>query len=90
MYKAVNKTKAIWSNIESLLPHIGAPTVHLEENKSFIYVVESKRVTPIVKHIYIRFCSLQKKLTMVFLFKNTRSLLSRWNICAPKHIQVQL
>ena len=53
MYKAVKKNKVIRRYMESLEHHTGAPTVHWEDNKSFIYVVESKRVTPIVKQIGI-------------------------------------
>ena len=45
--------------MEALALHTGAPTEHWEENKGFISVVESKRVTPIVKHIDIPFCFLQ-------------------------------
>ena len=39
--------------MESLALHTGAPTLHWEYNTSFIYVVEFKRVTPIIKHIGI-------------------------------------
>ena len=53
MYKAVNKTKYVRQYIEALSLHTGAPTLHWEDNTSCIYVVEAKRVTPIVKHIYI-------------------------------------
>ena len=39
--------------MEALEPYTGAPIVHWEDNKSCIYVVESKMVTPIVKDIEI-------------------------------------
>ena len=42
--------------MEVLALHTSAPTVHLEDNTSFISVVEAKIVTPIVKHIYIPVC----------------------------------
>ena len=39
--------------MESLELHTSAPTVHWEENTSFISVVEAEIDTPIVKHIEI-------------------------------------
>ena len=39
--------------MEDLVIHTGAPTLHLEDNKTFISVVAAKRVTPRVKHNYI-------------------------------------
>ena len=48
MYKAVNNTKWIWCHMEDLAIHTGSPTVHWSDNKSCIYVVEAKRVTPII------------------------------------------
>ena len=47
--------------MESLALHTGAPTVHWEDNTSFIYVVESKRVTLRVKHIGNPVCFFQEK-----------------------------
>ena len=47
--------------IEALEIHTNAPTVKWEDNTSCIYVVESKRVTPRVKHIDITICFLQEK-----------------------------
>ena len=47
--------------MESLALHTGAPTVHWEYNTRFIYVVEAKIVTPIVKHIDINVCFLQEQ-----------------------------
>ena len=54
MYKSSNNTKAIQCYMEALALHTVAPTVHWEDNTSCIYVVESKIVTPRVKHVYIR------------------------------------
>ena len=45
--------------MEALALHIGAPTIHWEDNTSYISVVEAKIVTPIVKHIDIPVCFLQ-------------------------------
>ena len=45
--------------MEALTLHTGAPTVHWEDNKSCISVVEDKQVTTIVKHIDITVCFLQ-------------------------------
>ena len=53
MYKSIKKTKAVWCYMESLELQTGAPIVHLEDNKSFIYVAEAKIFTPRVKHIGI-------------------------------------
>ena len=60
MHKALKKNKAIWSYMKALSLHTGAPTVHWEDNTSCIYVIESERVTPIVKHIDIPVYFLQK------------------------------
>ena len=40
--------------------HTGALTVHLEDNTDYISVVDSKRVTPRVKHIGFPVCFLQE------------------------------
>ena len=47
--------------MEALALHTGAPTVHWEDNTSCIYVVESKIVTPRVKHLDIPVCFLQEQ-----------------------------
>ena len=47
--------------MEDLALHSGAPTEHWEDNKICIYVVESKRVTPRVKHIDITVCFIQEQ-----------------------------
>ena len=47
--------------MEALALHTGAPTIHWEDNTSFISVYEAKIVTPIVKHIDIPVCFLQDK-----------------------------
>ena len=39
--------------MEDLELHSGATTLHWEDNTSFISIVEAKRVTPRIKHIYI-------------------------------------
>ena len=59
MYKAVKKTKVIWSYMEALALHTGAPTIHWEDNTSCISVLEAKIVTPRVKHMDILVCFLQ-------------------------------
>ena len=61
MYKAFKKTKAICRYMESLSLRTGAPKVHWGDSTSFISVVESKIVTPIVKHINIHVCFLKEK-----------------------------
>ena len=61
MYKAVKKTKAIRRYMDDLALHTGAPSVHWEDNKSCISVVEDKIVTPRVKHIDITDCFLQEQ-----------------------------
>ena len=61
MYKDVNKTKVIRRYMEALALYTSAPTVHWENNKSCISVVEAKRVTPRVKHIDIPVCFLQEQ-----------------------------
>ena len=45
--------------MEDLEIYTGAPTVHWEDNTSFIYVVDAKLVTPRVKKIDIPVCFLQ-------------------------------
>ena len=47
--------------MEALALCIGASTVHWGDNTSFISVVDTKRVTPIVKHIDIPVYFLQKQ-----------------------------
>ena len=60
MYKAVKKNKVIRRYMEALELHTGATTVHWEDNTSYIFVVEAKRVTPLVKQIDILVCFLQE------------------------------
>ena len=48
--------------MEALSLQTDAPTVHWEDNTIFIYVVESKIVTPRVKHIEIYVYFLQEKI----------------------------
>ena len=59
MYKSVKKTKVIRRYMEALALHTGAPTVHWENETSYISVVEAKIVTPRVKHIDTPVCFLQ-------------------------------
>ena len=47
--------------MEYLALHTGEPKVHWEDNTNCIYVVESKKVTPIVKHIETTACFLQEQ-----------------------------
>ena len=90
MHKSVKKNNVIRRYMEALALHTGAPTLHWEYNTSFIYVVEFKRVTPIIKHIGIPVFFLLEFFTMVSLFQNMISLVSCQNICAPNHVQFQL
>ena len=53
MYKALKKTKLIWSYTEALAIHTVTLTVHWEDTTSCISMVEDKIVTPIVKQINI-------------------------------------
>ena len=47
--------------MKDLALHTGAPTVNWENNTSCISVVESKRITPIVKRVDIPVCFLQEQ-----------------------------
>ena len=47
--------------MKSIAPHTGAPTVHCEDNTSYISVVESKIVIPRVKQIDILVYFLQEQ-----------------------------
>ena len=53
MYKDVKKNKAIQRYMQDLSINTDAPTIHWEDNRSCISVVEAKIVTPRVKHIDI-------------------------------------
>ena len=46
--------------MKALALYTGAPTVHWEDNTSYIYVVEAKRFNPRVKHMDIPVCFLQE------------------------------
>ena len=59
MYKTVKKTMAFWRCMEALTLHTGTPRIHRKDITSCIYVVESKRVNPRVKHIDITVCFIQ-------------------------------
>ena len=62
MYKSAKKTKFIRRYVEDLALHTGALTVHWEYSTSFIYTVESKRVTLRVKNFYIPVCFILEKI----------------------------
>ena len=89
MHKAVNKTKVTQRYMKALALHTGSPTVHWEDNTSFIYVVEATRVTPRVKHIDNPVFFYKSNLKMVSFFQNMRSPVSFRQICAPNHGQVE-
>ena len=89
MYKAVKKKKVVQIYMESLSLHTGAPTVHWEEDKISISVVEFKIVTPIFKHICIPVFFLQEQFDNGIFFQNTRIPVSCRQIYAPNHFQVQ-
>ena len=55
LYNSIKKTKSVWRYMASLALRTGAPTIHLEDNTSCIFVVESCIVTTRVNHINIRF-----------------------------------
>ena len=59
-YRAV-KRKIILPYMEALEIHTGSPTLHWEDNTSFISVLESQIVTPRVKYIDIPVLFLQEK-----------------------------
>ena len=61
MYTAVKKIKVLKRYMESLALRNSAPTVHWEDNTSFISIVEAKRVTPRVKNMVIPLCFVQEK-----------------------------
>ena len=68
--------------MEALALHTGAPTVHWEDNTSFISLVEAKRVTPRVKHIDITVCFLQEKFDNgLFLPKYEKSCIMPADMC---------
>ena len=54
MYKDANETKSNRRYKEALSLHTGAPTVHWQDRKSYVTVVEAKIVTTISKQIDIR------------------------------------
>ena len=69
--------------------HTGAPTVHWEDNKIWISVVEATIVTPRGKHIDILVCFLQEQFdNALFLTKYEKSSVIQVDI-APNHVQVK-
>ena len=68
--------------MEALALHKGAPTVHQEDNKSFVLLVKAKIVTPRVKHIDIPVCFLQNKFDNgIFLPKYKKSSVMPEDMC---------
>ena len=68
--------------MEALDLHTGAPTVHWEDNTSFISFVEAKIVTPRVKHIDITVCFLQEQFDNgIFLPKYEKSNFMPADMC---------
>ena len=68
--------------MEDLALLTSAPTVHWEVNKSCIYVVEAKIVTPRVKHIEISVCFLQETFgNSFFVIKYEKSSVITEDMC---------
>ena len=70
LYESVNNTKYFQYHMESLFLHTVSPTVHWEDNTSFISLVKSNIVTPIIKHINIPVCFLQDQYYNVLYITN--------------------
>ena len=80
MYKAIKKTTEIWRYIVALALHTDSWTVHWEDNKICISVVEAKIDTPRVKHIGIPIFFLQEQFDNFFCkYENSIDILE--NIC---------
>ena len=72
--------------MESLALHTGVPTVHWEDNISFISVVEAKKVTPRVKHIYIPVCFLHEQFDNgLFVPKYDKSSVMTADMCTKPY-----
>ena len=67
--------------MEALALHTGFPMVHLEDNKSFIYVVKDKIVIYRVKHIDIPVCFLHFVFNGIFVPKGEKSSIVRTYMC---------
>ena len=68
--------------MKALALHTGAPTVHWEDNTSFISFVEAKIVHPRVKHIDITVCFLQEQFDNgIFLPKYEKSNFMPADMC---------
>ena len=68
--------------MEALALHKGAPTLHWEDTTSCISVVEAKRVTPRVKHIYIPVYFQQEQFDNgIFLQKYEKSSIMSEDMC---------
>ena len=82
MYKAVKENKFIRRYMEALALYTGATTLHWEDKTSCISVVESKRVTPRVKHIDILVYFLQEQFDNgLFLPKYKKSSVMPEDMC---------
>ena len=68
--------------MKALALHTGAPTVHWEDNRSFVSFVEAKIVTPRVKHIHIPVCFLQQQFdNSLFIPKYDKSSFMPADMC---------
>ena len=83
MYVKISKEKkVIRGYMEAISLHTGAPTVNWEDNTSCIYVVETKRVTPRIKHIDIPVFFLQEQFDNgLFLPKYEKSSFMLSDMC---------
>ena len=82
MYKALNNTKAIWGYTEDLEIHTGPPALNYEDNTRCIYAIKVKRVTPIVKHIYIHMCFLHEQYDKsIFIPKYEKYIIMSADMC---------
>ena len=82
MHRAVKKNKVIQRYMEALALHTGSQIVHWKDNTSFISVVESKRVNPKVKHIYIPIFFIQEQFDNgVFITKYEKNSVMPEDMC---------
>ena len=87
MYRAINKTKAIWIYTEVFKIHTGSPTVHWEDSTKCIYVVKAIRVTPKVKHINIVVCFLQEQYEIfIFITKYEKYVIILAHMCTKPRL----
>ena len=76
--------------MEALALHNGAPTVHLEENTSYISVVEAKIFTLRVKHIDIPVCFIPEQFDNgIFIPKYENSRVMTVDMCTkPRSVPI--